>query len=134
MNKLMVLVGMLMLVGCGDSGTVFVTQKSCTVTPNMNGSFISCPDGTTAQVNNGLAGPAGLNGTNATPVTVVNLCNGVTTYPNTFVEVALCINGGLYAVYSINNGFLTYLPNGAYSSNGLGSACNLVVNGCSVTH
>lgn len=86
----------------------------------------------------GPVGPAGINGTNgvdATPVTVVSLCPGVTTYPGIFVEVALCISGDLYGVYSANGGFLTYLPPGRYTSNAIGSACNLTVGtNCAVSH
>lgn len=113
------------LAACGNSGAVYVVERPCTVQSNVYGSLISCPDGTSAQVTNGI---------NGNTVTPVKLCEGIYSYPNTFVEQAFCINGGLYAVYSANGGFLTYLPNGAYSSNGIGSACNLVVNGCTVSH
>ncbi len=81
----------------------------------------------------GTAGLNGINGQDATPVTVVPLCPGVSSY-GTFVEVAVCLNGSLYGVYSQNGGFLTLLANGSYSSNAIGSACNLAVRGCNVTH
>lgn len=77
---------------------------------------------------NGSNGSNGANGTDATPVTIVKLCPGVTTYPSTFVEVAIKVGGKLYAVYSLNNGFLTELVPGHYSSNAVGSACNFTVN------
>lgn len=80
----------------------------------------------------GERGPAGADGIIAS---VVPLCPGVTSYPNTFVEVALCINNELYGVYSANGGFLTHLPPGTYSSNAIGSACSLTVAlDCVVTH
>lgn len=72
----------------------------------------------------GNPGPVGTDGRIAT---VVQLCTGTTTYSNVFVEVALCINNELYGVYSANGGFLTKLPPGNYSSNAIGSACNLQV-------
>ena len=72
----------------------------------------------------GAQGPAGADGKEAT---VVQLCPGATVYPTVFVEVALCINNRLYAVYSANGGFLSEIVPGDYSSNAIGSACNLTV-------
>lgn len=83
----------------------------------------------------GLPGAPGSPGLDATPVTVVNLCPGSTSYPGVFIEIALCINNRLQAVYSVNGGFLTYLPPGNYSSNAVGSSCNFtVVSGCDVAY
>jgi len=83
----------------------------------------------------GVAGNNGLNGVDASPTTIVQLCPGVTSYPGVFVEVAICLQGSLYGVYSDHGGFLTYLPPGRYSSNGIGSACNLTIQpDCVVTH
>lgn len=88
------------------------------------------PQGPTG--NTGATGPSGIN---ATPVTVVPLCPGAPSYPAVFVEDALCINKKLYGVYSANGGFLTYLPEGAYTSAGIGAACNLTVGpNCTITH
>lgn len=85
-----------------------------------------------SQGNTGLTGPRGADGQIAT---VVQLCPGVTTYPGVFVEVALCINNQLYGVYSANNGFLTLLVPGSYTSNAIGSACNLtILDNCIVTN
>ena len=79
----------------------------------------------------GVAGPAGADGRIAT---VVPLCPGVSNY-GTFVEVGMCINGQLYAVYSANGGFMTLLAPGNYASNAIGSACNLTVHSnCIVSH
>lgn len=83
---------------------------------------------------NGSNGANGTNGTNASPVTIVNLCPGVNSYPGVFIEVAFCINSELYGVYSSNGGFMTKLSDGNYSSNAIGSSCSLTINGCSVTH
>lgn len=81
----------------------------------------------------GPAGVAGVNGTNAS-IGIVPLCPGVSSY-GTFVEVGLCINNDLYAVYSTHGGFMTYLAPGNYSSNAVGSACNLTVSAnCVVSH
>jgi len=85
----------------------------------------------------GPVGPAGLDGKNGSDASigVLNLCPGTTTYANVFVEVALCINGDLYGVYSSNGGFMTYLPPGQYSSDGIGAACNLTIGpNCTVAH
>lgn len=82
--------------------------------------------------NVGAVGPAGADGKIAT---VVNLCPGAPVYGSVYVETALCINNELYAVYSQNGGFLTLLTPGAYSSNAIGSACNLtVLPSCQVTN
>lgn len=82
----------------------------------------------------GEMGPRGATGADGQPAQVVPLCPGISNY-GAFVEVALCINNNLYAVYSANGGFLTYLAPGNYSSNGIGSACNLTVhNNCVVTN
>lgn len=82
---------------------------------------------------NGLNGSNGANGQDAAPVTFVQLCPGVSTHA-VFVEVGLCLQGRLYGVYSANGGFMTYLADGAYSSNAIGSACNLTITGCVVSH
>lgn len=77
--------------------------------------------------NVGDPGIDGQNGTDGTQVTIVKLCPGETTYPSTFVEVALCIEGKLYAVYSTHGGFMTEVPPGSYSSNAVGSKCDFIV-------
>jgi hypothetical protein len=82
---------------------------------------------------NGAAGINGTNGADATPVTIVQLCPGTPSYGSVYVENAICLNGQLQAVYSANGGFLTRLTDGDYTSNGIGSACNFHVNGCTVT-
>lgn len=75
----------------------------------------------------GSDGKDGQDGEDANPVTTVKLCPGESTYPSKFVEIALCIDGRLFAVYSKNGGFLTEIPPGTYSSKGIGSRCNLKV-------
>lgn len=82
---------------------------------------------------NGQDGAPGANGIDATPVTIVPLCPGVSNHA-VFVEIGICLGGKLYGVYSANGGFMTYLADGAYSSNAIGSACNLVITGCVVSH
>lgn len=82
----------------------------------------------------GPQGPQGPAGADGQPAQVVLLCPGVSNY-GTFVEVGLCINNRLYGVYSANGGFLTELAPGSYTSNAIGSACNLTVqDNCVVTH
>jgi hypothetical protein len=77
----------------------------------------------------------GSSGTNATPVTTVQLCPGTPTYPSTFVEYGVCIGGNLYGVYSANDGFLALLPPGTYSSDGINASCNLTIGpNCAVSN
>lgn len=115
-------------------------MTACTGPEGVQGQSIQGPVGSPGQNgqdgaigpqgNQGAQGPAGLD---ANPITVVKLCNETPSY-GVFVEFAMCINGSLYGVYSQNGGFLALLANGSYSSNGIGSACNLTVNGCVVSH
>lgn len=122
--------------------------------PN-GGSLITCPTTSTLVLNGtngsdgqngatgatgatgptGAAGTNGINGTNGTVITMVKLCGGATVYPSKFVEVAACINGSLWGVYSANGGFLTELPAGTYGSNGINSSCNFVIgSNCTVAN
>lgn len=77
--------------------------------------------------NDGAIGPTGTAGTPGTLATFVQFCPGATTYPSTFVEVGICVNSNLYAVYSANDGFLTLIPPGRYRSNAIGSRCDFTV-------
>lgn len=83
---------------------------------------------------NGQDGRDGADGVDATPVTLVKLCPGTTTYPTVFVELALCIDHKLYAIYS-SKSVLVEIPPGNYTSDSIGSACSLTVApNCVVTH
>lgn len=73
---------------------------------------------------NGINGSPGAPGTQ---ITIVQFCPGTDQYPSQFNEIAFCIQNSLYAVYSANDGFLTYLPPGQYQSNAVGSSCNFIV-------
>lgn len=75
----------------------------------------------------GAQGVQGEAGTDATPVTIVQLCPGTTTYSSKFVEIAFCVGGRLYGTYSQNGGFSTELPPGSYSSNGINSSCSFII-------
>lgn len=76
----------------------------------------------------GPRGQTGATGAAGTQVGIVQFCpGGGTNYPVTFPEVGFCINGNIYAVYSANDGFLTEVTPGAYSSNAVGSACNFTL-------
>lgn len=94
-------------------------------------------DGMSIQGEQGISGTNGINGINgvdAAPTTFVKLCNETPSYPSTFVEYGICLQGKLYGVYSTNGGFLTYLPNGRYRSKAVGSCCDFTVTGCTITH
>jgi hypothetical protein len=108
----LIFVIVILLTSCGNQGSsIDVSQvQTCTVSNNT----ITCPDGSkvTLPTNN---------------FSIVQFCPGVTTYPQTFSEIGFCINNQLYAVYSIPNAFLTLVPPGMYSSNGINSSCTFNV-------
>lgn len=100
---------------------------------NLSGCGKEGPPGTPGAP--GLPGPVGPTGAAGQPgpaVTLVQLCKGCTpTYPGNFPEVAECIDGHLYGVYSANGGFLTELTPGTYVSEGIGCTCTFSVGaGC----
>lgn len=104
---------------CSNGGTVL--SIGATVSIVCNGST-----GSTGAT--GASGSTGLNGVDTTPVTIVQLCQGVTPqYPSTFPEIAVCLGSQLYAVYSQNGGFLVLLTPGQYSSNGINASCTFTV-------
>jgi hypothetical protein len=125
-------------VGCGaynqqgPQGIPGTNGSGCTVstigvgpgTPN-GGALITCATTSSLVLN-------GTNGTAGTIVAPVQFCPAATSYPGTFSEVGFCIGGNLYAVYSANDGFLSAIPNGNYTSNGINSSCNFTVTGCTV--
>ena len=139
-----------------NNGAQGADGTSCTVTQTDGGADVTCGSNTVS-ISNGTAGstgatgaqgpagpqgPQGLPGSNGSPgsngtsITIVQFCpNVVTTYPSTFAEVGLCIGGNLFAVYSANDGFLSYIPPGTYFSNGINASCTFHVgNNCEVTY
>lgn len=184
MNSLKLVIVSLILVyyaaGCGKAfqgpaGTPGVDAKPCTVSAIANGAQITCPDGTTQTITNGVqgeqgivgeTGPAGVSaapctaaqtdvgatitcpgsptvtvangsdGTNATSVTVVQLCPsyGPTQYPDSFPEQALCVSNNLYGVYwSGTQAFLAEIVPGAYASTSPDGCTLTVSENCQVT-
>lgn len=111
------------VVNCGPNQTTFdhgtvncTTQQIAPGTPlTLGGAMISCPDGTTSLISNGII------------ITPIQFCPNPTTYPTTFSEIAFCINNNLWGVYSQNGGFLTEIVPGTYSSNGINSSCTFTV-------
>lgn len=101
--------------------------------PQGTRGFTGTPGTVGSEGPQGPQGPAGQNGTNgtngvdATPVTWVQFCPGVTSYPANFQEGGLCLGGNVYGVYSANNGFLTLLPPGTYNSNAIGNSCTFTL-------
>jgi hypothetical protein len=95
-------------------------------------------DGANGKDGQSITGPQGQQGApgeDGASVTVVKLCPGNTSYPNTFVEVAFCIDGHLYATYSTHGGFTAEIVPGTYSSNAVNSSCTFTVgNNCEVTN
>lgn len=134
MKKMTTLLALLMVMGCGkgkdgvngSQGVPGDKAVSCSVLPVSGGVEIDCPDGTHEALHNGVDG---------TQITVVQLCPGTPVYPSVFIEIALCIQDALYAVYSANGGFLTLLSPGGYGSNAIGSSCGFTVGPhCQVTN
>lgn len=83
----------------------------------------------------GPQGIAGVPGSPGTVVTFVKFCLQTLSYPSTFPEYGLCLNGELFAVYSQNGGFGVKVPPGSYYSNGINSSCNFTVGAnCAVSH
>jgi hypothetical protein len=107
MKSVFSLLAVIILVGCGQGPA---GQTGSQGAPGLPGDSVT--------------GPAGADGTQITPV---QFCIGTPVYPSTFPETGLCINNQIYAVYSVNDGFLTLIPPGAYSSDGVNSSCNFTV-------
>jgi hypothetical protein len=149
---ILVVMSVFLLTGCGKpgsqgaTGSVGTPGQAATITESP-ATALECPTGgidltvtqnaTTAvySVCNGIAGqsivgptgPQGAPGTDLTPINVVQFCPGTTNYANEFNEVGYCIAGNLYAVYSANDGFMSEIPPGNYTSDGIGSSCNFTV-------
>ncbi len=109
--KLLIPILVLVLIGCGQG-------------PKGDPGQIGLP-GSPGDSVVGPVGPAGADGTVITPV---QFCQGIPSYPSTFLEVGFVINNKVYGVYSTHGGFMTYLPPGAYSSDTVGSHCNFTIN------
>jgi hypothetical protein len=112
----------------GEQGVAGNDGQSCTVENTANGSLLTCGTQTTF-IRNGTDGTDGTNGTDATPVTMVQFCKGYqTTYPSTFAEVGICVNGQITAVYwDGHNAWLSSIPTGYYSSTSTSAPCNFTV-------
>ena len=146
-----------LLAGCCGKGPDSVGVRgapgtSCSVTPATGGALIQCTDGTSQFVSNGTdgatgatgatgsqgptgpqgnpgnTGPQGAPGTPGTQIQMVQFCPGTPSYPSTFPEYGIKIGTQIWAVYSANGGFLTYIPPGQYLSNAVGSSCTFTVN------
>lgn len=149
----LIFLGILLCVGltsCAPQQESFAEASPCSVSKTQVGALIMCPDGSQAMIENGTPGEqgangvqgavgpqgqqglAGLDGVLGEPV---QLCSGPTpTYPSIFPEVAFCIDGHLYGSMNNNSSYqyISELPDGAYSSNGQGANCNMVISGCIV--
>jgi len=121
---------------CPNGGSVIVINTTDTVVCNgdTGPQGIVGPQGIPGTT--GGLGPQGAPGTDITPITAVQFCPNVTpSYPSTFPETGLCIAGNMYGVYSENGGFLTYLPPGAYSSDGIDASCTFTIGtNCSISY
>jgi hypothetical protein len=121
--------------GVSGSGCSVATLAVGSPVASNGGSLITCSDGTSSVVLNGNPGSNGSQGTPGTVITPVQFCNGFTqSYPNTFAESGICINGNIWGVYSLNGGFLAELPPGTYSSDGVNASCTFTIKAnCVIT-
>lgn len=137
MKKVASMMILLMIMGCARISyiapvpgcQVSATDSSNPNTPN-GGAVISC-NGQVAYIDNGS------NGTNATPVTTVQLCQGTSTYGASY-EYGICIQGSLYAL-SLNSGshdlIIGVLSPGRYVDENGNKGCNFtLVSGCTVSN
>lgn len=134
MKYAIVIMMALQLAACGKKGDAGLPGTNGSNGSNGQNGQQGLTGSTGATGAQGATGPSGADGTQITPV---QLCPSsyVPTYPSVFPETALCINGSLFAVYSANDGFLTLLTPGGYSSNGINSSCSFtVVSGCTITN
>lgn len=135
MNKLVIVFAVAALVAiltsaCQHAGEELQDVLGCTLAGN--GCDSVNPDDPNLVGPTGPQGPAGPPGERgpAGPgeeITFVQLCPGTPSYPSSFPETAICASGHLYAVFSVNGGYLTLLPEGRYSSNAVGSRCSFTV-------
>lgn len=127
----------------GNEGATGPTGASGS-TPTLsvvNASISDCPTGGVVVIVNSTPsgvicnGANGTPGTDLTPVSIVQFCPNVTTYPTTFSEIGFCISSKVYGTYSANDGFSAYLPPGTYSSNGINSSCTFTIGAnCAISH
>ncbi len=152
---LLLLLGLATLIttfGCGRHERdphVTPKQEECNVVKAENQTTITCPDGSTAIVNDGIAGdrgdqgpagvqgstgPQGIDGNQGVPgssVVPILPCPSLTSpYP----EELFCIDRTLYAVYDANSAqvHLAAIPAGNYVTTD-GRACHFtVIAGCEI--
>lgn len=142
MNKVLMVLGLLALVGCaqdGSQGAVgqdgvsapsVVTRPATTVQCPSGGTQVLVGDSVTVICNgtNGSNGSDGQDGSDAN-IQFEQVCAGITpSYPSTFPELIMIVNHTAYGVYSANGGFWTLLPPGSYSSNGINASCTFTIN------
>lgn len=126
------------MVSCGHAITELGDVAGCHMagngcdSVNMDDPNLQGPIGATGP--QGPSGVPGRDGVDAEPVRFVQLCPGTPAYPSVFPEQAICSGGKLYAVYSVPGAFLTYIPDGRYSSNAIGSRCSFTVHGCEISY
>lgn len=121
--QMLYVVLILMLSGCakdvytvrGVAGANGAAAQPCSVAPSADGAVITCPDGSSQSLHNGVDAS----------VVPVQLCAGSLSQ---FPEVALCINNALYAVYwDGHNAWMTLIPPGHYNSTSSTAACSFNV-------
>lgn len=131
--KTIMMLSMLVLIACAKRGDEGIQGIPGVAGPTGAAGSTGQTGSTGATGSQGPQGDQGIPGAPGSSVTTVQFCPGVTpTYPSTFPEYGICIEGKLYAVYSTNDGFLAEIPDGTYSSDGVNASCTFTVTGCSI--
>lgn len=148
MKYALVLIVVMSLMSCGRQGPAGAPGQdavACTTHAIPGGVAITCPDGSTQNVYNGVQGPAGPDGSPGAPgapgspgsvVAAIKFCPGyATSYPAVFPEFGFCVDSELYGVYwDGHNAWWTYIAPGYYASTSTSAACNFTVGlNCEIT-
>jgi hypothetical protein len=116
------MLSLLLIVACSNTDGTTTSPTFAQPTPVPNCTVVQTNSNVTISCENGsVTFPLG------TVITIVQFCPGDTNYPSEFDEIGFCINNNIYAVYSVNDGFLSLVPPGVYSSNGIDASCTFTI-------
>jgi hypothetical protein len=106
--------------GCDDYHVINgVSPEPCTVSSNSSGAIITCPDGSTASVANGVDGLDG---------SVIEWVDPCPTIVVAYPELLMKVDGVLYAVYASGAKIhLVKLTPGTYATTD-GRSCTFTIN------
>lgn len=99
MKQLILASVFLTLVGCENNA-----QVTCVVTQNANSATVTCPNGSTATIDNGTPGPQGQPGQNGTSSSISVSPASPTECPNGGQDIVVTNGGVVSAPYTVCNG------------------------------